>query len=142
MICFLAMLVFGILGIFSATHRAYAVEAFDCVFRRVTLRKCNTAFDKKMRMKVSTGLMKRNRALGAFAFRHFEVISWFFTAMLIVSLLYSAYGIYNLAVYGTCTPENPDACILTPPVIDEGQTCACVEGEVSCVAHEPGETNG
>lgn len=138
MICFIAMLVFGVLGIFSATHRAYAKEAFDCVFRRVTLRKCDTAFDKKMKMRVSTGIMKRNHWLGAFVFRRFEAISWFFTIMLIASLLYSAYSAYNLAVYGTCTPENPNGCFLTPSQIKEGTSCSSTQDAVSRTANEAG----
>ncbi|MBU0662588.1 MAG: hypothetical protein ABH854_01270 [Candidatus Diapherotrites archaeon] len=130
MICFIAMFVFAILGIFSATHRAYAFEAFDCVFRRVTLRKCTTAFDKKVKMRVSTGLMKRNEALGGFVFRHFELISWFFTIITIASLIYSAVSIYNIAVYGTCTPEHPEQCALTPQEIDAGAICSCEDGTV------------
>ena len=127
MICFIALFVFAILGIFSATHRAYAKEAFDCVFRRVTLRKCNTAFDQKMKMRVSTGIMKRNGALGGFVFRHFELISWIFTILTIASLIYSAIAVYNLAVYQTCDPQHPEACVLTPAQVEAGETCTCGE---------------
>ncbi len=88
MICLIALITFAILGIFSAKYKEYAKEAFDCVFRRLTLRKCNTAFDKKVRARASTKLMKRNKALGGFVFKHFETIGWIFTILLMVSLVY------------------------------------------------------
>ena len=48
MFCIVAFVVLGIMGIFSATNRGLAKEAFDCVLRRVTLRPCTTGFDQKM----------------------------------------------------------------------------------------------
>jgi hypothetical protein len=114
MICLIALVVFGVLGIFSATHRQFALEAFDCVFRRLTLRKCQTGFDEKMKMKITTKVMKRSPKASKFIFKHFEVISWLFTIILFVSLAYTAYGAYNLYVYGTCDPAQPDQCVFTP----------------------------
>ena len=73
MICVIALIVFGIIGVFSASHRGYAKEAFDCVFRRVTLRKCNTGFNQKMKMKISTGLLKKNKRVGNFVFKRFDL---------------------------------------------------------------------
>ena len=52
MFCIVAFIVLSILGIFSATNRALAREAMDCVFRRVTLRPCNTGFDEKMKARI------------------------------------------------------------------------------------------
>ncbi len=111
MICLIALIAFGILGIFSATHRALAKEAFDCVFRRVTLRKCNTGFDRKMKMKISSGILQKNKTAGKFVFKHFELLSWILTIITIASLIYSLIGIYNFVVYGDCNPQNPGNCI-------------------------------
>ncbi|PIN98559.1 MAG: hypothetical protein COT90_03765 [Candidatus Diapherotrites archaeon CG10_big_fil_rev_8_21_14_0_10_31_34] len=107
MICFIALIVFAVLGIFSAKYRNYAKEAFDCVFRRMTLRKCTTAFDKKMKMKVTGKLMKTSPKTGGIVFRNFELISWIFTAIMIISFAYSVLGIYNFVVYNNC--EGPNA---------------------------------
>jgi hypothetical protein len=52
MFCIVAFAVLSILGIFSATNRALAKEALDCVLRRVTLRPCNTGFDEKIKAKI------------------------------------------------------------------------------------------
>lgn len=111
MICLIALVVFAILGIFSAYHRKLAIEAFDCVFRRMTLRKCNTGFDRKMKMKISTGLIKKSPAFGNFVFKHFELISWILTILMIASFLYSIYSVYNFAAYGSCDPSSPTTCI-------------------------------
>ncbi len=107
MICVIALIVFGILGIFSATHREYATEAFDCVFRRVTLRPCQTGFDKKMRGKIVGKLFVRSPKAAGLVHKHFEVISWFFTILMLTSFAYSAYSGYNLVVLGTCDPADP-----------------------------------
>ncbi len=114
MICVLAMIIFGVLGIFSATHRAYAIEAFDCVFRRVTFRPCNTGFDKKMKAKTVGWLFKHNKTAAGAVHKHFELISWFFTLMFFASMIYSGYSVYNLVVLGTCDPSDPDNCMFNP----------------------------
>jgi len=112
MICLIALVVFGILGIFSAKYRALALEAFDCVFRRITLRKCNTSFDKKMKMKISSKLLQAHEGLGKFVFRHFEALSWLFTLLMIASMVFSAVGIYNFWAYGNCNgPNSSGFCI-------------------------------
>ena len=105
MICIIALVVFGIMGIFSASHRQLAKEAFSCVFRRITLRKCETSFDQKMKMKISTKLLKRSPTAGKFVFRHFEAISWAMTLLLVVSLVFSVWGLYNFFAFGNCNGE-------------------------------------
>jgi len=117
MICFIALIVFAVLGIFSAKYRGYFFEASDCIFRRVTLRKCTTSFDKKMKMKVTAGATKINKPFGGFVFRHFEVLSWILTISMIVSFIWSGYtggvALYNWQVYGNCNgPDSNVACAL------------------------------
>jgi hypothetical protein len=120
MICLIALVVFGIMSIFSVSFRPLAKEAFNCVFRRLTFRKCDTGFDQKMKAGITGKLMKRSPKLAAFVHKHFELISWIFTIIMIVSLIYSAIAVYNLAINGTCTPESPGTCIFKP----SGSTCA------------------
>jgi|GEM_PF-973652 len=110
LICFIALFVFAILGLFSVKYRTYFFEALDCVLRKATLRKCTTSFDKKMKMKVSAKLSFLNKNLGGFVFKHFELISWVVTGAMIVSLVWSAYlgfvGLYNFFMYGNCEGKN------------------------------------
>jgi hypothetical protein len=117
MICLIALVVFAVLGFVSAKYRAYFFEATDCVFRRVTLRKCTTSFDKKMKVKVCSRISGLNKSLGAFTFKYFEAISWVLTILMIVSLIWSAYvgvtGVYNWVAYGNCNgPDSTVFCAL------------------------------
>ncbi len=122
-LCIIALFVFAVLGLFSAKYRSLAKEAFNCVFRLVTLRPCDTGFDKKMKMKLVGKLMTTNKNLAGFVFKHFEALSWVFTILFFASLIITAQGIYNLVVYGTCDPVN-NMCILAP----HKPECNCVEG--------------
>ena len=59
MICIIALVVFGTLGIFSATHRKIAREAFECVFKRINLKPCDSALDKKLKSQITGKLMRK-----------------------------------------------------------------------------------
>jgi heme/copper-type cytochrome/quinol oxidase subunit 2 len=102
MICIIALVVFGVLSIFSVSHRSLAKEAFDCVFRRVTFRPCTSGLDKRLKSNITGKLMKRSPKVAGQVYKHFELISWFFTILMIVSLIVSARGVYFLARYGNC----------------------------------------
>ncbi len=112
--CIVALVILGFLGIFSAKYRAWAREAFDCVARRVTLRPCRTGFNEKVKATVTSSLMKRSPRVARFTHRHFEVISWLFSVSMILSMGYTAYGLYNLATVGTCDPAHPEQCVFNP----------------------------
>ncbi len=137
--CIAALLVLGFLSIFSAKYRSWTREAFDCVTRRLTLRPCRTGFNDKVRAKVTSKLMKRSPKAAKVAHKHFEAISWMFTVIMFVSLAYTAYGAYNLALYGTCDPANPDSCVFNPDLPECGDPtctaldhCLCNGVEVHC----------
>lgn len=149
MICILALVAFGVLSIFSATHRPYFLAAADCVFRRATLRPCNTGFDQLMKNKITAKIMRKSPKAAKFTHKNFEIISWFFVILLFVSMGYSAYALYNLAVHGTCDPEHPEQCIFTgfadySEVCPEGctgpdeceHTSDCVGNDCGCKGDE------
>ncbi len=130
MICLIALVVFAVLGIFSAKYRTIAKEAFDCVFRRITLRKCTTGLDKRLKSKITGKLMRKRPRFAKAVYRHFEAISWIFTIALILSLGYSVYSVANLFVYGNCNGPVPDAFCVFDPFIsgaEEGEQCT-IEG--------------
>ena len=114
-VCIVALIVFGILGIFSGTHRQLAKEAFYCVFRKMTLRPCTTGLDRRFKMIVSMKLMKRSPALGKFAHKNFEAISLVFMLLFVASIVFGGIGVYNLWAYGNCNgPESSELCLLNP----------------------------
>ena len=141
MICLIALLVFGVLSVFSVKYRALAAEAFDCVFRRVTLRKCNTSFDKKMKTKISMRLFKTHKGLGGFVYKNFEALSWAFTLLMIGSLAFSVLGAYNYFAYGNCNgPHSTEVCVFNPQA-PEALSCGsehCAEEGCEC---GPKDTN-
>ncbi|MEM4391043.1 MAG: thioredoxin domain-containing protein [Candidatus Diapherotrites archaeon] len=120
-VCVIALVVFGFLGIFSATHRQLAKEAFDCVFRKMTFRPCNTGLDKRLRVLTSVKIMKFNKPLGSFVNKHFESLSFLFTLIFVLSFVYAALGLYNFFVYGNCNGQDSvEACLLKPETYNGG----------------------
>jgi len=118
MICLIALIIFSILGIFSLTYRNLAKEALDCVFRRIQLKPCDTGFDQKIRAKVTGKILKFNPGAARFIRKYFEVFSWIFLILLLVSFFFSARGIYYLVTVGSCDPHST--------------TCIFKQGEVTC----------
>jgi protein-disulfide isomerase len=117
MICIIALFVFGIMGIFSATHRRIAKEALDCVFRRVTFRPCTTGLDKRLRAELTGHLLKKNPKFAKWVYARFEIISWAVFIIFIVSTVFAAIGIYNFTVYGDCNgPNQSGFCPFNPGV--------------------------
>jgi len=115
MIYIIALIVFGVLGIFSASHRIIAKEAFDCVFRRLTLRRCDSGLDKRLKAQITGKLMKGWPRLGRQIYKHFEIISWIFLIMLLVSIFFTAQAGYFFIKYGNCNGEDSNKfCIFDP----------------------------
>lgn len=132
MICILALIVFGILGIFSATHRKIAFEAFDCVFRRLTIRKCTSGLDKRLKSQITGKLMKRSPKIARFAYKNFELISWAFTILLILSIAYSAIGGYNYYIYGNCNGPNDESFCIFDPLGNNNKFSEATVVDASC----------
>ena len=115
MICIIALVVFGILGIFSATHRKVAFEAFNCVFRKTTFRKCNSDLDVRLKSQIVAKIMNKSPKTASFVYKHFEIFSWTLTILMIVSLGYTIVGGYNFYLYGNCNGPNQEGfCIFDP----------------------------
>ncbi|MBR9676795.1 DsbA family protein [Candidatus Woesearchaeota archaeon] len=135
-ICVIALVVFSVLGIFSASHRKIAKEAFDCVFRRLTLRKCETGLDKRLKSQITGSLMLKAPRVAKFTYKNFEVLSWILTILLIASLGYSTFGAYNFVRYGNCNGDSDEFCIFDA-LIPEGES----EAISACGTVEPNLDN-
>ena len=99
MICLIALPIFLVLGIFSVKYRILAKEAFDCIFRAITLRKCESKLDQRIKSRITGKILKYHPGTARFFFKNFELLSWIFVALFILSLIFSAIGIYNYAFY-------------------------------------------
>lgn len=104
--CIIALIIFSILGIFSASHRALAKEAFSCVFRRITLRPCNTGFAEKIKGKILSKLISRSTFLAKMVNKHYEILSWIFFILMVGSTIWVMRGVYNFYVFGSCNGLN------------------------------------
>ncbi len=110
-VCIVALVVLGVLSIFSAKYRPMAKEAALCVGRMVTLRPCQQQFDEKIRAKVTTKVATKSTRAAGFVYRNFKVISWIFVIAFVLSTAYTVYGLYNYATYGSCDPSTPNGCV-------------------------------
>ncbi len=130
MICLIALIVFGIMGIFSVGYRKLAKEALDCVFRRITFRKCTSNLDERLKSQIVGRLMVKRPKLAEKVYKNFEVISWVFVIIFIMSFAYSAYSVYNLVVHGNCNgPNSSGFCIFNP------QDTSCKECSGNCTSN-------
>ena len=112
--CIIGLAIFGILGIFSAKYRAYAKEAWRCLKRQVTLRPCDTDFDKKMRAKLA-GKFMRFPSLSRTVYKIFPALSWAMVIMLFAGIYWTGVGVYNTIQFGNCNgPGSHDFCIFNP----------------------------
>ncbi len=115
MFCIVAFIILGILGIFSATSRELAKEALNCVFRRVTLRPCDTGFDEKMKAKILGSVITRSETAARVLNKNFELLSWVFFLLMLGSALWAVRGSYLFYVTGSCSGLNqPGFCIFDP----------------------------
>jgi protein-disulfide isomerase len=115
MFCIISFIVLSILGIFSASNRMLAKEALDCVFRRITLRPCNTGFDQKMKAKVLGTVVNRSEKAARFINKNFEFLSWLFFILLLVSSFLAVRGVYYFYRYGSCNGLNESGvCVFDP----------------------------
>ena len=71
----------------------------------VQLKPCDVQLETKIKTKITSKLMVIP-SLARFFYKYFKPISWAFTVSFFASLAYSAYGIYNLIVFGSCDPNS------------------------------------
>lgn len=115
MICLLTLLVVAMLATFSARYRPVAREALDCVLRRLTLRKCTTGLDDRVRAAITGRVMRTHPRLARFLHRHLEALAWTFVLLSVASTAHLAYGFYNFTRYGTCYgPVRRGFCVFDP----------------------------
>lgn len=102
MICVVSLIVFSVLGIFSAKYRKLAKQAFECVTNKGTGNPCDVNFDRKIRNKVITKALNIDTRLASFIQSYFALISAIFLLLLIGSFIASSIGIYNWLIHGNC----------------------------------------
>lgn len=128
--CIIGIVIFGILGIFSAKYRGYFRESIRCIKRQIVLKPCDTDFDNKMKAKIAGKLMRFPR-LSALVYKRFLLISWLFIMLMLASIALTGIGVYNWLAYGNCNGQgssefcifNIDSSIDSESVSVEGGVC-------------------
>ncbi len=112
MFCIAAFIILGIIGIFSARYRRLAAEAWRCVARKTTFRKCDTSFKEDMKSRLLGKLAAKHPRLAKFLDRWLDVLAFLFVLLTIWSLFMTVKAGLNLYVYDTCNPGAPESCSL------------------------------
>ena len=144
-ICIIALPIFAILGIFSLRYRILAKEAFRCLFRTMQLKPCDTGLDLRIKSKFTAKLMWWP-ALAKGFYRNFEILSWIFVVLMLVSAGFSGYGLYNYVKYGNCNGPDSSAFCVFNVVHNNQPECSSfgVSGNVSAskVSFEDAQVRG
>ncbi len=118
-LCIIGLVVFGILGIFSAKYRSLAKEAFGCVWNMARLRPCQGTLEDRIRREILSKAFRVHPTLAKYVNRYFGLLSWLFVAAFFLSVFLAGQGIYNYAVYGNCNGPQGGFCIFDP--LNSGQ---------------------
>ncbi|MFH1439208.1 MAG: thioredoxin domain-containing protein [Candidatus Woesearchaeota archaeon] len=114
-LCLLALPLFAILAIFSVRYRRLTLDALDCLLRTVTLRKCTSGLDDRIKADLTGRVLKLSPKTAGFFYRHYKIISWVVLLIFLWSTYQSSVSIYNYALYGDCNgPEETGFCLFDP----------------------------
>lgn len=114
-LCWIALPIFAILGIFSARYRKLTRDSLECMFKTVTLRKCESGLDEKIRSDISGTILKYSPRTARGFYRYYKVISWIILIIFIWATYASAIGVYNYYQYGNCNgPASTGFCVFDP----------------------------
>ena len=149
-LCFIALPILLILGIFSVKYRILAKDALECIGRTVTFRKCKSQLDERIKSHLTGKIIKISPKFGMFVYRRFQAISTIFIILTLLSLFFSATGFANYIKYGNCngpvdnsafciysnvlgTSDNgscktPESCTNEDCNCDKGGECICDDG--------------
>ena len=139
-LCFVALIVFSILGVFSSYYRGLAKEAFLCVFNKSTGKKCDAEFDRTIKAQISAKIGRISPILAKKTLQHFTAISYIFVIVFLISTIYIIYGGVNFYLYGNCYGlESASFCLFDPQGSNVQTTLLDAEGLDTCTAPLPGK---
>ncbi len=114
-LCLLAIPLFLVLGIFSAKYRQLAKDALKCIGSTVTLKKCESGLDDRIRAEITGRLLSFAPRTASFVYRSYKILSWIVLLLFIWSAYQTAISGYNYYNYGSCNePAGTGFCLLNP----------------------------
>lgn len=112
MFCIAAFIVLLVLGIVSAKYRKLLKKAWHCVWRKTTLRACDSTFKDELKATLLAPVAVTHPKLVKPLSIAIEVGAWILVITTIVSLYIVLRAGLNLYVYGTCDTQNASSCSL------------------------------
>jgi hypothetical protein len=110
--CIAAFIVLAVMAVFSARYRRYVGTAWNCVWRRVTFRPCDTTFKQDVKDHLLAPIAARRPGLVKPAGIALEILA----VLVILTTIWSGYTVVksavNLYVYGTCNKQDSASCTL------------------------------
>ena len=126
-LCLVALPVFAVLSIFSVKYKKLTFDALECLFSTVTLRKCRSGLDDRIKADVTGTVLKYSPKIAKFVYKNYKVLSWIILIIFLWSFYTSSVGVYNYANYGNCNgPESNDFCVFDPL----GENSGCSEADI------------
>lgn len=112
-LCWIALPILALLGIFSVKYRRLAAESLECLFKTATFRRCNSRLDDRIKSQISGHLLKFSPRSAKFFYTNYKIISLILLIIFLWSTYASAAAIYNYIQHGNCNdPDSDDFCIL------------------------------
>ncbi len=112
-LCFIALPIFALLGLFSLKYRKLAKESFECLWRTALLKPCKSSLDQRLRSDITGKLIHVSPPIARTFYRYYKLIAFIMLVVFIVSGYFVSVGIYNYVQYGNCNGPNSSAfCII------------------------------
>lgn len=138
-LCFIALPIFLILGLFSVKYRILTKDALECLGKTITFRKCKSKLDERIKAHLTGKIIKISPGLGLFIYKRFQLLSIIFIILILGSFFFSITGFINYIRYGNCYgPNNNGVCIYSDvlgdytcdnPKLCTSEECGCEQGE-------------
>ena len=112
MFCIAAFIVLVVMAAFSARYRRYVGKAWNCTWRKVTFRPCDTTFKQDIKDHLLAPVAARRPGLVKPASIGLEILA----VLVLLTTIWSGYTVVksavNLYVYGTCNKQDSASCTL------------------------------
>ena len=134
-LCWIALPVFALLGLFSLKYRRLTKEAFYCLSRKIQRRPCTSSLDERIRGDVTGSLMKFSPSIAKGFYKHYKAIVFITLIITILSTVFAVIGIYNYVQYGNCNgKDSSEFCIIDKALNDtkEEKNPLIVLPNISC----------
>lgn len=121
-LCLIALPVFAVLSIFSVKYRKLTKDALECLLKTVTLRKCSSGLDDRIRSDMTGTFLKYSPKTARFFYKHYKIISWIILILFLWSAYASGVGLYNYAIHGNCNGAQSTAFCVIKEVKDAAES--------------------